>query len=124
MSIRPRVPESIIQQCQYFILMHLDEFPVSYLSLLPLCVREELLWQLPLADICQLESTKFTEGLDMAAYWQYPFDKQALQVNWWRIPPIDKVCYFHEWGAAEYERAVLYGLLILFSLDLPTPVHL
>lgn len=56
--------ESLVQQCQFYILMHLEEFPVDYLSLFPLSTRKALLWQLPLADVCQLLDTKFTEGLE------------------------------------------------------------
>ncbi len=107
------VPESLVQQCQYFILLHLDEFPVSHLSLLPLHVRKELLWQMPLADVCQLEGTTFTDGLDMAAYWKYPFDEYEQVFE--RMPPGDEICYFHEWGATECGRAVLYGLLTAFA---------
>ena len=42
--------ESLVQQCQLYILMHVEDFPVSFLSLLPLSVREVLLWRLPIAD--------------------------------------------------------------------------
>ena len=56
--------ESLVQQCQFYILMHLEEFPVDYLSLLPLSTRKVLLWQLPLADVVQLQDTRFTEGLE------------------------------------------------------------
>ena len=94
--------------------MHLDKLSVSHLSLLPLYVRRELLWQLPLADVCQLEDTKFTDGLDMAAYWKYPLDEQGIGIDWWGLP-CNKICYYHEWGAAEYERAVLYGLLTAYA---------
>ena len=111
-TMAARVPESLVQQCQFFILMHLDKLSVSHLSLLPLYIRKELLWHLPLADVCQLEGTKFTEGLDMAAYWRYPFDQQGFDIDCWGI---DKVYYFHEWGATEYERAVLYGLLTAYT---------
>ena len=56
---------SLVQQCQFYILMHLEEFPIDYLSLLPLATREALvLWQLPITDICQLQDTKFAEGLE------------------------------------------------------------
>ena len=112
-----RVPESLFQQCQYFVLMHLDEFPVSsHLSLLPLNIRKELLWQLPLADVCQLEGTKFTDGLDMAACWKFPFDEQTFYGEWWGMEASNKLCYVDEWGAVEYKRAMLYGLLTAYAL--------
>ena len=60
---KPRV-ESLIQQCQHYIAMYVDEIPVSHLSLLPLSARRDILWRLPLADVCQLEDTDFAEGLD------------------------------------------------------------
>ena len=63
MSGRTFLVESLVYHCQYFIAMHLEEFSVSQLSLLPHYTRKDLLWQLPLADVCQLEDTKFTEGL-------------------------------------------------------------
>ena len=117
MAIEERlVPESLFQQCQYFVLMHLDEFPVSYLSLLPLNTRKELLWQLPLADVCQLEGTKFTDGLDMAACWKFPFDEHMFYGEWWGMEAGDKLCYIDEWGAVEYKRAMLYGLLTACAL--------
>ena len=58
------IVESLVHQCQFYILMHLEEFPVSHLSLLPLSTRKALLWQLPLTDVFQLQDTKFTEGLE------------------------------------------------------------
>jgi hypothetical protein len=36
--------ESLVHQCYHYIAMNLEKFPVNYLSLLPLKVREELLW--------------------------------------------------------------------------------
>ena len=120
MAIEERcVPESLFQQCQYFILMHLDEFPVSHLSLLPLNTRKELLWQLPLADVCQLEGTSFTDGLDMAACWKFPSeeDEWIFYYCWWGLTdPNDKLCYVDELGVAEYKRAMLYGLLTACAL--------
>ena len=63
-AIMSSIVASLVQQCQFYILMHLEEFPIDYLSLLPLATREALLWQLPIADICQLQDTKFAEGLE------------------------------------------------------------
>ena len=74
--------------------MHLEEFPVSYLSLLPLSTRKELLWQLPVADVCLLEGTKFTEGLVMAAYWKYPLE-EAFGVSSWNDKGLER--YAQEW---------------------------
>ena len=99
--------ESLIQQCQHFIAMYVDEIPVSHLSLLPLSTRRDILWRLPLADVCQLEDTDFTEGLqvDMAAYW-----KSQLEIVWW--PNADINMYIQtEWDDLDYARAALFGQL-------------
>ena len=61
-------PESLVHQCQLWIAMHLEQLPVSHLSLLPLSTRNELLLKLPIADVCRLEGTQFTVGIDMAAF--------------------------------------------------------
>ena len=111
-SSKPRrvIVDSLVLQCQHFITMHLEEFPVSHLSLLPLSTRRDLLWQLPLADVCQLEDIKFTEGLDMASYWRSPWECVYLGIaNWW--PDYDVQDYVQEWDSTEYARAMLYGLL-------------
>ena len=60
--------EDLVSQCQHYIAMHSEEFPISHLSLLPVSTRRDILWRLPLADVCQLEDTEFTQGLDMIAY--------------------------------------------------------
>ena len=53
--------------------MNPEKFPVSYLSLLPLKMREELLWRLSIADLCLLEDTEYVEGFqDVVAYWKLP----------------------------------------------------
>ena len=104
---KPRV-ESLIQQCQHYIAMYVDEIPVSHLSLLPLSARRDILWRLPLADVCQLEDTDFAEGLDMAAYWKSP---QEIACNyWWPNDDIRKYIQT-EWDDLEYARAALFGQL-------------
>ena len=91
--------ESLMHQCYHYIAMNLEKFPVSYLSLLPLKIREELLWRLPIADICQLEDTEYMEGFqDMAAYWKLPcedFLKIALDYA-------DVACYVEKWDSVDY----------------------
>ena len=90
--------------------MHLEDLSISQLCLLPLFTRKELLWQLPIADICQLEETDFTQGLDMAAFWKYPWEGQSVSVPTWR-PDRDIENYVKEWDSGEYARAMLYGLV-------------
>ena len=63
-AVMSSVVASLVQQCQFYILMHLEKFPVDYLSLLPLSTRKALLWQLPLADVFQLQETQFILGLE------------------------------------------------------------
>ena len=68
------------------------------------------MWRLPLADVCQLEDTKFAEGLDMAAYWKSSWENTYFgAVNVW--PDFDLLQYIKEWGDTEYARAMLYGIL-------------
>ena len=81
--------------------MHLEELPVSYLSLLPLSTRKELLEKLPIADVCQLEDTKFVDGIDMAGFWEFTCQESYCMG--------DVRAYFKEWDDAKYHRAILYG---------------
>ena len=43
MSERLSQRETLQQQCMWFILMHLEELPPSYLALLPLSIRKEII---------------------------------------------------------------------------------
>ena len=81
--------------------MHLEELPVSHISLLPLPTRKELLEKLPIADVCQLEGTKFVEGIDMAGFWEFTCQDVVCMG--------DVRAYFKEWDDAQYHRAILYG---------------
>ena len=63
-------PAPLHQQCFQYILMNLEQFPIVSLALLPLKTRWNLLWNLPLADVCQLEITQFASGICMEKYWQ------------------------------------------------------
>ena len=68
-----RFMEPLAALCKNYIVEHLEEFPISHLSLLSLSMRRDLLWRLPIADVClRLENTDFVKGLDMAAYWKLP----------------------------------------------------
>ena len=101
-----QLAESLVHQCYHYIAMNLERFPVSYLSLLPLKVREELLWRLPIADLCMLEDTEYVEGFhDMASYWKLPCkDFRKVLLNY-----ADVACYVEEWDSAKYAKAILYG---------------
>ena len=94
--------ESLSAQCRSFILMHLEELPVSYLSLLPLFDRKWLLQRLPIADICLLEDTDFMNGIDMEKFWKLPSAELAV--------PVEESEYFvSQWGRAKFAKAILYG---------------
>ena len=107
--------QSLIQQCQSYIVMHLEEFPINHLSLLPLFTRKDLLWQLPLADVCHLEGTKFAKGLDMAAYWKFLWgDQIATIINPTEDRDVERYIQ-QKWPSnhdnLEYSKAMLYGQL-------------
>ena len=82
-------------------------------------MRKDLLWQLPLADICLLEDTKFTDGLDMEAFWKFPWVGQpGVSVQSWG-PDRAVECYIiQEWDSTEYARAMLYGLVATSTIGL------
>ena len=61
---------SLQQQCLLHILMHLEQFPASSRALLPLSLRQELLINLPIADVCMLEESPFVHGMDMEDFWK------------------------------------------------------
>ena len=89
---------------------HLDEFPVSHLSLLPLLKRSDLLWRLPIADVClRLENTDFVKGLDMVAYWKLPCENFGTALALPKDRDIAR--YVNErWPSeVEYAKARLYG---------------
>lgn len=100
------VPESLVHQCQLFVAMNLNAFPIDYLSLLPLTTREELLYSLPVADVCQLEDTKFVEGIHMTKYWTLPYDVSLVHDN----SKILKQYVEKHWTDTQvYAKMVLYG---------------
>ena len=105
--------ESLICQCQYYILMHLEEFYITHLALLPLSTRKELLYLLPVADIClRLENAEFTTGIDMAAFWNSTWDHNSVGVADSPHDRDDVKCYAQdEWDATEYARETIYGIV-------------
>ena len=109
MAKQGELAESLVHQCYHYIAMNLEQFPVSYLSLLPLKVREELLWRLPIADLCMLEDTKFVEGFqDMEAYWKLPCeDFHGIGGG-----DLDVERYVEKWDGVEYAKEILYGQVV------------
>jgi len=61
---------SLEETCFFYIMKTLEQYTIEELSLLPVKFREQLLLSLPLVDVCQLEETRFTAGLDMEAIWE------------------------------------------------------
>ena len=108
--------ESLVHQCQHYIVMHLEEFPVSHLSLLPLSMRRDLPWRLPVADTClRLENTEFTAGLSMESYWKSTWKDAGPDVGGSSCDS-DVRGYFQAWDGAEYTRAVLYRLMATMAI--------
>lgn len=92
--------ESLGDQSRSYILMHLDEIPVSFLSLLPLSERKWLLQRLPIADVCLLEDTDFMNGIDLENYWKLPSE----------LAMVEESDYFiNQWDRAKFAKAILYG---------------
>ena len=110
------VVERLAQLCENYIVKHFEKFPISHLSLLPLSRRRDLLWRLPIADVClRLENTDFVKGLDMATYWKFPcknFDDPDLYLAFPKDSDIEQ--YIEErWPSEiEYAKARLYGRLV------------
>ena len=63
-------PVSLQNLCLIYIIRFLELFPVNYLALLPVTVRQRLLENLPPVDVCRLEQSKFSEGLDIDGVWK------------------------------------------------------
>ncbi len=72
-------PLSLENQCLLHLICHLEEYTPETLASLPLHLRRRLLLNLPAVDICQLEETAVTEGIDMeVSVWKELLEKQGL----------------------------------------------
>ena len=69
-SILPEAPSLLQEQCLQYLIDHLEDIPVEALALLPTAIRHTLAVHLPVADILQLEQTRFASGLDMPGVWK------------------------------------------------------
>ncbi len=58
-------PLSLEDQCLLHLICHLEDFPTEALASLSIPVRRRLLMNLPAVDVCQLEGTAVTEGINM-----------------------------------------------------------
>ncbi len=72
-------PLSLEDQCLLHLIYHLEEYTPETLASLPLHLRRRLLLNLPAMDICQLEDTAVTEGIDMeVSVWKELLEKQGV----------------------------------------------
>ena len=69
-STLPETPSSLKNLCFQYLIDHLEDIPVESLALLPTAIRRTLAVHLPVADILQLEQTRFASGLDMPGVWK------------------------------------------------------
>ena len=104
------IVERLAGLCENYIVEHFEEFPVSSLSLLPLSRRKDLLWRLPIADVClRLENTDFVKGLDMAAYWKFPCANYTPYLAFPKDKDIERYITERWPSEDEYAKAWLYG---------------
>jgi hypothetical protein len=97
------------EQCIEHIVMHLEEYPPSYLALLPLWLRKKILWRLPMADACRLEDTQFVTGISMEDYWGSVYS----------LPVRDQGCimtYFENQRKSGLPKAIVIGMLVSICL--------
>ncbi len=72
-------PLSLEDQCLLHLICHLEEYTPETLASLPLRLRRRLLLNLPAVDVCQLEDTAVTEGIDMeVSVWKELLGKQGV----------------------------------------------
>ena len=67
--------KSLLEICLTHIQWTLEEYPVDVLALLPKAIREKMLHNLPIVDICRLEDTHFTSGIDMDSIWKELYER-------------------------------------------------
>ena len=63
-------PLLLQENCLQYLIDHLEDISVEALALLPAAIRRTLAVHLPVADILQLEQTRFASGLDMPGVWK------------------------------------------------------
>ena len=113
----PGKPLSLQNICKKFVLTNLEQFPVSYLSLLPLSMRQSMLWELAIADVCQLETTAFCSDLDLTSYWKhlagdvFMFSDNDVKAdkNVWK--------FAEEMGDGAFAKATFYGQVASFLIN-------
>lgn len=105
--------KSLSEQCIDHIAMHLEDYPTSYLALLPLSLRKEILWALPMADVCKLEDTEFIKGINTEDYWSSTMDEEEIYHGTRFNHNIER--YFEEqWSSGCAKKSIVCGMV--FSL--------
>ena len=70
------------------IVMTLEEYTDEELALLPKRFREQLLYSIPVVDVCRLEGTQFTSGIEMGSMWEHLYkdriDRNFTATTSWR----------------------------------------
>ena len=108
--------EPLAALCKNYIVQHIEEFPISHLSLLPLWMRRGLLWRLPIADVClRLEGTDFIKGLDMVEYWKLPCEIPVSEVDYTEDSDIKQYVAERWPDKVEYSKAWLYGRVAAYE---------
>ena len=91
---------------------HIEKYPVSTLSLLPLYTRERLLQWLSIADICQLEDTTFVKGISMADIWNFIPLEDCIDDDD-EVNEMQTMEYLvDEMGRAQFHKTILYGAVV------------
>ena len=113
--------ETLQQQCMHFILMNLEELPPSYLALLPLSIRKEILHRLPIADVCLLEETPFVDGLDLKAFWSDCLEDLCHYLTSSvrskpLYPEFEEICE-RKWGSTKFTKIRFYSQVARIMFD-------
>ena len=84
-------PLPLQDQCYLDVILHLEEFSVYHLALLPSSFRRRLLLNLPAADVCRLEVTPVVDGIDMEEVWKQLFQERVGDLEDW----LSNYCTLH-----------------------------
>ena len=72
--------KSLEELCLTYVAMTLEQYSADSLSLLPKGFRLQLLHMIPIIDICRLEDTAFTSGIDIKSVWT-ALDKEYIDTD-------------------------------------------
>ena len=100
--------KSLQEICLTHIQWTLEEYPVDVLALLPKAIREEMLHNLPIVDICRLEDTQFTSGIDMDSIWKELY-KRHIDAEATKSEGSWRQRYLHKLSLTILNEGRLYG---------------